>query len=120
MQREFRRLFNQAQESFFVDDGEAAINGGHRRGAAGLLIDKRHFTEYAGGSHAFEHRASQVDLHGAFDDCEHPIARIPLFEDRLALLEGTDVWLATQDIECRHGATNLSKPTELSINLYRI
>jgi len=48
-------------------------------------------------------------LDGSFDDHEHAIRRVSLLEDRLALLERTNVRLATQNIECWHGAAILLK-----------
>jgi hypothetical protein len=112
LQRKPRRHFNQPQESFFVNGGNAAISSCHSGGAAGLSIDECHFAEQTAGTYALYHRACQVNLDGSFDHRKHAVPRVSLFEDRLTLLERTNVRFATQDIECWHVATILSKLTE--------
>jgi hypothetical protein len=117
-QREARRLFHQPQESFLIDGGNAAINSCHRGGAAGFPVDESHLSEHATGGYAFDYGAPQVNLDGSFDDREHALARVALFEDRLALPESTNVRLATQDIESWHGGRTLTKLIKPAVDDY--
>jgi hypothetical protein len=102
MQRELGRLLNQTQESLFIDGGNGAIGGCHRRGATRQFIDECHFAEYSARFDLLDDGAPECDIDGSFDHREHAVRCCSLFEDGLTLPEGANVWFVTQDREGWH------------------
>jgi hypothetical protein len=76
-------LFDEPEKALLVDHGKPAILGGTRGGAARQSVDQGHFAENADRRDAFDHRAREFDLDGAFDDGVEAVAGIARLKDGL-------------------------------------
>src|SRR5258706_990638 len=97
-----RILRYQHLEAFGADGGDVTVIRADGGGAAGLLIDQRHFAKDSAGWYRFEDTILTIDLHLTIEDGVHHVAELAFLKDRLASGEGSHIRFIVEDREFQH------------------